>query len=426
MKIIVRNIRVPLAASDGDIMEQAQKRLAPLLDKKNIADKYIYRRSFDVRHKDISVVCSVIIDAEVLLSDEVLKNYDSTLLKESDPLENLCHGDKATEHRPVIIGFGPCGMFCAYMLARVGYRPIVLERGENVLSRSQKVGRFLREGVLDTESNIQFGAGGAGTFSDGKLVTRINDERTGYVLKTLYENGAPREILTQAKPHIGTDKLLYVVSNMDMAIRQLGGEIRYNSRVDGIKTDSCGNAVSVSVNGEDIPCSVLVIAIGHSARDTVNMLKSSDFFLESKPFSVGVRIEHLREDIEKSMFGDNAGNQKLPADEYAFSKRAQDDCVYTFCTCPGGEVIAAASEDGGVVTNGMSRYSRNGRNSNSALVVSVNPEGDPIEFQRRLENRAFFMGGGDYKAPVQTVGDCMSGKWGTSPKRVIPTYRKGV
>lgn len=425
MKIIVRNIRLPISQTEREAMEQAAGRLAPLIDKKDIKGKCIFRRSLDVRHKKLTFVYSVAIETDACIDVSSLEKYDSVQLNEADPLEAISRGDEVSENRPVIVGFGPCGMFCALVLAEQGYRPIVLERGENVLSRAQKVGVFIREGILDTESNIQFGAGGAGTFSDGKLVTRINDLRTGYVLKRLYEFGAPKQIMLNAKPHIGTDKLLSVVSAIDLRIRELGGEVRYGTKVTGIKTDASGKAYAVMTEQGDVPCSQLVLAIGHSARDTYSLLLDSGFNMAAKPFSVGVRIEHLREDIERAMFGDEAGNPVLPSAEYALSKRVQDDCVYTFCMCPGGEVVAAASEQGGVVTNGMSRFKRDGRNSNAALVVSVMPEGDPIEFQRRLENKAFVIGGSDYKAPIQTVQGFLSGRSGSSPKKVMPTYRRG-
>ena len=371
-------------------------------------------------------VYSVLIESEKNPNENELKAYDCAELIEADPLDGIKRGSEYSENRPVIVGFGPCGMFCALILAEAGYRPIVIERGDNVLTRAQRVGIFFREGILSTESNIQFGAGGAGTFSDGKLVTRINDIRTGYVIKRLYELGAPKEILTQAKPHVGTDKLLTVVANIDRRIRELGGDILYNTRLDSIDFDSSGNAVGVFAGGEKIPCSQLILAVGHSARDTAYYLRDAGFVLESKPFSVGVRIEHLRTDIEKAIYGDYAGDPRLGAAEYALSKRIGKECVYTFCMCPGGEVIAAASEEGGVVVNGMSRYKRDGVNSNSALVVAVEPENDPIEFQRRLERKAFELGGGGYCAPIQTVGDFLHGKWGTSPSRVQPTYRKGA
>ncbi len=425
MKVVVRNIRTPITASEKEVMEQAYLRLAPLTAEKDIIEKHIFRRSVDTRRREISLVWSVAFEIGGSISEKELLKADAIELVESDPLDGLEKGSEESENRPVVVGFGPCGMFSALLLAEEGYRPIVIERGDNVLSRTQKVGRFFKDGVLDTESNIQFGAGGAGTFSDGKLVTRINDGRVGYVLKRLYSFGAPKEVLLHAKPHIGTDRLLGVVNNIAARITELGGEIRYNTRLDGIVAVN-GRATAVRTNNGEIPCSALVLAIGHSARDTYYYLQSAGFKLVPKPFSVGVRIEHLRADIDRAIYGKAAGDPRLGSAEYALSKRVGEDCVYTFCMCPGGEVVAAASEEGGVVTNGMSRYKRDGLNSNAAIAVNVMPEGDPIEFQRQLERAAFRLGGSDYSAPIMTVGDFLGGKRGTSPSRVMPTYRKGA
>lgn len=426
MKIIVRNIRTPISVSEKEVKEEAVRRLSSVIDRSSVIGTAVYRRSVDVRHRKISFVYSVLVEVQTSVTEEELARADSAVLLEADPLDGIVRGDEASEHRPVIVGFGPCGMFCALLLAEAGYRPIVIERGDNVLTRAQRVGIFLREGILDTESNVQFGAGGAGTFSDGKLVTRINDIRTGYVIKKLHSLGAPAEILTQAKPHIGTDKLLTVVANADRLITELGGGILYNTRFEGTLADPSGRVVGVRTTSGEIACSQLVIAIGHSARDTVSYLRGSGFEVVSKPFSVGVRIEHLRSDIERAVYGSYAGDKRLGAAEYALSKRDGKECVYTFCMCPGGEVIAAASEEGGVVVNGMSRHRRDGVNSNSALVVAVEPQGDPIEFQRSLERKAFELGGGGYVAPIQTVGDFLNGKSGTAPSRVLPTYRRGA
>lgn len=423
MQIIVRDLRVPLSAHDGEIMEQAVSRLAPLLDKKDVREKYIFRRSVDTRHKTITVVCSVAVVTDRDIPADKLSALGCAVLDEGDPTEGLFPGSELSGGRPVIVGFGPCGMFAALILAEMGYRPIVIERGDHVLARAGKVRRFLSTGELDTETNIQFGAGGAGTFSDGKLVTRINDRRCRYVLERFAEFGAPRDILMNAKPHIGTDRLLGVVAGIDSRIRELGGEIRYNTKLTGISVTS-GRATAVITDSGEIACGQLILATGHSARDTYAYLMNSGFTVVPKPFSVGVRIEHLRKDIERAIFRGEAGNPKLGHAEYALSKRIGGECVYTFCMCPGGEVIAAASEEGGVVTNGMSRFRRDGVNSNAAIAVSVSPD-DPIEFQRRLERAAFAMGGGGYAAPVQTVGDFLSGKHGTEPSRIMPTYMGG-
>lgn len=423
MQIIVRNIRMPVSASDGEVMEQAVQRLAPLINKKDIREKNIFRRSVDTRHKTITVVYSVAVTIEGFCDEQKLAALDCAVQEEGNPFSELRSGNETSNDRPVIVGFGPCGMFCALILAERGYRPIVIERGESVLARAEKVRRFFVTGELDTNTNIQFGAGGAGTFSDGKLVTRINDKRCRYILERFVEFGAPRGVLQDAKPHIGTDKLLGIVSGIDARIKELGGEIQYNTQFTGV-TLSGNRAVAVKTNMGDIACGQVVIATGHSARDTYGYFMQNGFEVVPKPFSVGVRIEHLRSDIEKAVFKNEAGNPKLGHAEYAMSKRIGDKGVYTFCMCPGGEVIAATSEEGGVVTNGMSKFKRNGINSNSAIAVSVSPE-NPIEFQRMLEKAAFKAGGGEYKAPIQTVGDFLSDTFGTEPSRILPTYMGG-
>ncbi len=423
MQIIVRNIRLPLSATDGEVMEQAAKRLSPILSKSDIKRRSLYRRSVDTRHKTITLVYSVLIETDREIAQSELEKYDCAADDTQNPLLSLTKGSEPSEGRPVIVGFGPSGMFSALLLAEMGYRPIVIERGEGVLTRMGKVSRFFKTGELDTETNIQFGAGGAGTFSDGKLVTRINDSYCRYVLERLVELGAPSDVLLSAKPHIGTDKLLSVVARADGRIRELGGEIHYSTKMTGLKL-SCGRATAVITENGEIPCGQVIIAIGHSARDTYSLLLDGGFEITPKPFSVGVRIEHLTEDIDRAVYGKNTGHPRLGHAEYAFSKRIGKECVYTFCMCPGGEVVAAASEEGGVVTNGMSRYKRDGKNSNSALVVAVSPD-NPIDFQRHLERQAFIAGGGGYKAPMQTVGDFLNDRHGKEPTWVKPTYRGG-
>lgn len=424
MQILVRNIRLPVSAPEGEAMEQAARRLAPLLDKKELLRTEIFRRSVDTRHGRVTLVYSVLAETASVISPEKLAGVDCAALEENDPLAGLVPGKEVPGGRPVVVGFGPCGMFAALALAEKGYRPLVLERGDSVLARAEKVHRFFRTGELDTETNIQFGAGGAGTFSDGKLITRINDGRCRYVLTRLAEFGAPPEILVSARPHIGTDRLLGVVSGIASRIAELGGEIRYRTKLEGIRFDGSRAVGVLTGEGECLPCGPLFLATGHSARDTYAYLAANRFSVVPKPFSVGVRIEHLQSDIDRALFREEAGNPKLGHAEYAFSRRVGEACVYTFCMCPGGEVIAAASEEGGVVTNGMSRFRRDGRNANAALAVSVSPP-DPIAFQRRLERAAYAAGGGGYEAPIQTVGDFLSGRHGSEPGRILPTYRGG-
>ncbi len=422
-QVIVRNVRTPISATEADAMEQAQKRVAPLLRKRDIISASVFKRSLDARRRSkLSFIYTILLDCSVSVKPEALARFDAAILLDSTV--SFTPGTEASLGRPVVCGFGPCGMFCALLLAEHGYKPIVIERGSSVTARAEDVARFYRTGILDPESNIQFGAGGAGTFSDGKLVTRINDPRCRYVLERLCEFGAPSDVLTKAKPHVGTDKLLGVVSAIARRIEELGGEIRFKTRLESINVSS-GRAVSINTSAGEIPCGALVLAIGHSARDTYEYLMHSNFDVTPKPFSVGVRIEHLQSDIDRALFGDEAGNPVLGHGEYALSKRVKengrDRAVYTFCMCPGGEVVAAASEECGVVTNGMSSYSRSGANANSAIAVSVECD-DPIGFQRSLERAAFAAGGGGFRAPAQTVGDFLAGKRGTEPKRILPTY----
>ncbi len=394
----------------------------------------IYKRSVDARKKDnIKLVYTVCAECEISapVDDKMLTPHSVSVLHEQSI--DVKQGSRLMQSRPVVVGFGPAGMFCALLLAQYGYRPIVIERGDDVDTRLDAKRRFYAKHILDTESNVQFGAGGAGTFSDGKLVTRINDPVCSYVLRTMHELGAPEDILTRAKPHVGTDKLLSVVRNADRRIRELGGEIYYRTRLDGIQFDSTGNVVGVTVNRtQHIECGALCLCVGHSARDTYKMLMKHGIQLVPKPFSVGVRIEHLRADIDRAMYGDEALSEILGPAEYNLSYNTKKRGVYTFCMCPGGEVVAAASEEDGVVVNGMSDYKRDGINSNCAVAVSVfesdyggSVEG-AIEFARSLERAAFTAGGGEYAAPVTTLGDFFDKRGGGMPTRVKPSYMGGT
>ncbi|MBR4961534.1 MAG: hypothetical protein IKY52_11615 [Clostridia bacterium] len=387
---------------------------------------HINKKSIDARRKpQISFVYSVY--AELEADAKILRTLENAGIKRyTDAVPEIPCGTEEMPERPVIIGFGPAGMFCGLLLAKAGLRPLILERGSDVEKRMQKVEHFNRTGCLDVNSNIQFGAGGAGTFSDGKLTTRIHDPMIVSVLQMLLELGAPEDILWRAKPHIGTDVLVQVVANADKMIRSLGGEIRYDCHVTHIADHY------VVAEGEKIPFGVLIPATGHSARDLYADLMASGYTMEAKPFSVGVRIEHLQSWLNEAMFGSLAGDPTLGAAEYQLSHRSGDRGCYTFCMCPGGEVVAAASEEGGVVTNGMSRHARDGKNANAAVCVSVHP-GDygntpdkAINFQRTLEKKAFEAGGRQYYAPMQTVGDFMDGRTGTFSKEIQPTYRGGL
>ena len=391
----------------------------------------IYKSSVDARKKnDIKLVYSVAARFERPVNIAVPSGKRYRIAPISDETLEIKYGAEQSKCRPLVVGMGPAGLFCALLLAENGYAPIIIDRGDNVADRVKKYESFCKFGILDTESNIQFGAGGAGTFSDGKLLTRINDPKIGYVLKRFCDFGAPSDIMTAAKPHIGTDLLLGTVDNMLCEIERLGGKVMYRTRFDGITENSDGSATAHTSRG-DIACSSVVIATGHSSRDTYKMLLENGYIIEAKSFSVGVRIEHLREDIDKALYGDMAGHPRLGKGEYHLSDTTGDRGVYTFCMCPGGEIVAAASEEGGVVVNGMSRRARDGKNSNSAVAVSVRQsdyDGTPmgaIEFQRAIERKAFVCGGEDYYAPVQTVGDFLSEKSGSAPTRVLPTYRDG-
>ncbi|MFA7243112.1 MAG: NAD(P)/FAD-dependent oxidoreductase [Sulfuricellaceae bacterium] len=337
--------------------------------------------------------------------------------------------------RPVVIGAGPAGLFAGLILAQMGFRPIMLERGKAVRERTKDTFGLWREGVLNPESNVQFGEGGAGTFSDGKLHSQIKDPQHHgkKVLTEFVKAGAPPEILFVSKPHIGTFRLVGMVEKMRANIIALGGEVRFQSRVDDLEIADGQVCGVVLANGERINAEHVVLAIGHSARDTFQMLDARGVAIEPKPFSIGFRIEHPQSLIDRCRFGKNAGNPLLGAADYKLVHHcANGRSVYSFCMCPGGQVVAAASEPGGVVTNGMSQYSRNERNANSGIVVDVTPADYPghplagIEFQRKWERRAFELGGGDYRAPGQRVGDFLAGKPSTAFGSVLPSYTPGV
>ncbi len=427
--LIVNNIKLSLNASIDEAFSFARRRLKSLgIDTKNISLR-IYKKSIDARNKnDIKLVYSIRADVCSDIDANVLKaNFINELSDQSLP--ELTPGDEPMSARPLIVGAGPSGLFSALLLARMGYCPIIIERGGSIIERREAVDRFKRFGILDINSNIQFGAGGAGTFSDGKLVTRINDPLANYVLDTFVEFGAPSEILYQAKPHIGTDILSRVIDNIINEIIRLGGEIRYHTTY--LETKHRGaESYAITTSGE-INYGVLILALGHSARDTYEMLIDRGYYIEPKQISVGMRIEHKRAMIEYALYGANSAHPNLQHAEYNLAHNTKVRGVYTFCMCPGGEVVPAASEENTVVVNGMSEHARDGINSNSAVVCSVFKEDygnspiKAIEFQRKIERLAFIAGGSNYSAPIITVGDFLNGTLTKEPYDVFPTYRGG-
>lgn len=391
----------------------------------------IYRRSVDARKKDaIRFVYSVAVSGDFSVK-EVARLQKSGFAELAVGLPTVEQGKEMSPARPVVVGSGPAGLFCALFLAEQGYRPLLLERGGDVAERVKATARFRLTRELDEETNIQFGAGGAGTFSDGKLVTRVNDPLASYIFNRLIEFGAPPEIAYMAKPHIGTDHLRRVVENMLAHITACGGSVRYHAKVSDLSFSADKIRAVRLADGEEIACGTLVLAIGHSARDTYRMLLARGICLEPKPFSVGLRIEHLQEDIDRAMYGRFAGHPALGHAEYTLSDRTDARGVYTFCMCPGGEVVPAASEAGGVVVNGMSEHARAGKNANAAVNVSVfcedygNTPLGAIAFQREIEQAAYRLGGSDYSAPVCTVGDFLDATYVHAPHRILPSYMDG-
>ncbi|MFC3126285.1 NAD(P)/FAD-dependent oxidoreductase [Pseudoroseomonas globiformis] len=436
-------LKLPLDHSSEALPAAVLARLG--IPEADLLDLRVFRRGYDARKKS-AILLIYTLDLTVRNEAAVLARFtqDPHVGRSPDTTYRFVgHATPDETRRPLVIGAGPCGLLAGLVLAQMGFRPIILERGKVVRERTKDTWGLWRRSELNPESNVQFGEGGAGTFSDGKLYSQIKDPQHHgrKVLEEFVRAGAPEEILSVSKPHIGTFRLVTMVEHMRASIEALGGEYRFSSKVTDLLIETregarqvCGVALE---DGKVIEADHVVLAIGHSARDTVTMLAKRGVYLEAKPFSVGMRIEHPQGMIDRCRFGDFAGNKTLGAADYKLVHHAKNGrTVYSFCMCPGGTVVAAASEPGRVVTNGMSQYSRAERNANAALVVGIEPRDYPggadagslagIELQRRLEEAAFRAGGGDYRAPAQLVGDFLEGRPSYALGEVIPSYKPGV
>ena len=436
IKLLVERIRVSIDCSDEMIADKAKEKMKRAGINTSTLHFRLYKKSIDARNKeDIRLECAVLVEGEFsqkALDAKTLTRVQARVLHEEEP--TLVFGSEQMPAAPVVVGMGPAGLFAALLLAQNGYAPILIDRGGSIAERAADVARFRNEGILNTESNVQFGAGGAGTFSDGKLITRINDPLCNYVLKSLVTFGAPEDIRIKAKPHIGTDVLRVVVDNILSEIERLGGQVIYHCRMDEI-TECTDKTLSIKTTKGEMHAGALLLAPGHSARDTYRYLIKQNYAIEAKPMSVGVRVEHLQTEIDRALYGNFAGHPNLGPAEYALSDTKGERGVYTFCMCPGGEVVAAASEEGGLVVNGMSYHARNNPNANAAVAVSIGCEDyekeegsaplGAIAFQRKIERAAFVAGGNDYSAPVMTMQDFVNGTNTHTRGRVAPSYRDG-
>lgn len=437
--IRLTELRLPIDHAPEDLEAAICKKLAILA--KDLIRYEVFKRSYDARKNN---VLSFIYTLDLSVKDEeaVLKRlaHDPHIRLSPDTRYHfVAHFDSHIKPqsalRPVVIGFGPCGIFAALTLAQMGLKPIVLERGKPVRERTQDTWGLWRKKILNPESNVQFGEGGAGTFSDGKLWSQVKDPKFHgrKVLQEFVKAGAPEEILYVSKPHIGTFRLVGVVEKMRKEIIELGGEVRFGQKVTGFEIS---NHVLQGIHlesGDFLEADHVVLALGHSARDTFATLHDAGVYMEAKPFSVGFRIEHPQSLIDRTRLGPHAGNPLIGAADYKLVHHAKNGrSVYSFCMCPGGTVVAATSESNRVVTNGMSQYSRNERNANAGIVVGITPDDYPggplagIEFQRQIESKAFTLGGSSYEAPGQLVGDFLQGKTSTEFGSVIPSYKPGV
>lgn len=443
----LNEIKLALDHDEAALSEAIADRLQ--LDVCQLQSVSIFKRSHDARNKaNIQLIYQVDVEVDGEIEKALLSSPPPGPAISPSPDTRYQFVARAGndfpargQERPIIIGFGPCGILAALLLAQMGLRPIVLERGQEVRQRTRDTWGLWRERKLNAESNVQFGEGGAGTFSDGKLYSQVKDRRHlgRKVLDEFVKAGAPAEILTDSKPHIGTFKLVKMVENMRAEIIHLGGEIRFEQKVETVhrETDEAGNGHVTGLTlstGETLACKHVVLSVGHSARDTFEMLLDQGVYIEPKPFSIGFRVEHPQSVIDRARFGKQAGHPMLGAAEYKLVHHCKNGrSVYSFCMCPGGTVVAATSEQGRVVTNGMSQYSRNERNANAAIVVGITPEQDypghplaGIDLQRRLETLAYELGGANYNAPAQLVGDFLAGRPSTKLASVEPSYQPGV
>ncbi len=432
-------VKLPLGHTEAELRAAVLKRIG--VRGEDVIELSVFRRAVDAR-KPKAIVFIYTVDVAVKNEAAVMARLrgDRHVSASPDMSYTVTRAPTPPAKRPVVIGAGPCGIFAGLILAEMGLRPLILERGKVVRERTKDTFGFWRKRVLNPESNAQFGEGGAGTFSDGKLYSQVKDPRFlgRKVLREFVEGGAPPEILYVSKPHIGTFRLVTVVEYMRAKIEALGGEFRFQTRVERLLIDTTASGERQVVglvlgDGSTLEAEHVVLAVGHSARDTFQMLFDEGVYVEAKPFSIGFRIEHPQSLIDRARFGPNAGNKLLGAADYKIVHHATNGrSVYSFCMCPGGTVVATASEPGRVVTNGMSQYSRNERNANAGIVVGITPEDYPghplagIAFQRHWEERAFEAGGSDYSAPGQRVGDFVAGIASTALGEVVPSYKPSV